>query len=346
MIYEHAPVIQGDSLNELVLQAANQLKLSGAEVKRRGSAMLEARTPVLFQLHNPGRNLCTLAERELNPWVALAEFPWLLAGRNDLAWLRPYLPRAVDFSDDGLTWRAGYGPRLREWNGADQLQFVIQELKENPESRRAVISLWDPETDTKPGSRDYPCSNWLHFQLRDGLLELSVTMRSNDLIWGFSGVNVTNFCFLQRYVASQIGRPVGQYFHLASNLHVYPRHFDMLTALVKRANDWDWTEHALGRPYFMLPEVEPGRAMDAVEKHRSLILPPVPLPPTGIIPNFFELWEYFMKLHCFREHVLTAEQWRELLDPLPTDWALATARLLLRRGNETLLELVKEYEDS
>jgi thymidylate synthase len=82
---------------------------------------------------------------------------WVLAGRNDIEWLSAYLPRAADFSDDGITWRAGYGRRIRHWDcnpgdpGLDQHAYIVDTLREDPLSRQAVIGIWDPITDTLAG---------------------------------------------------------------------------------------------------------------------------------------------------------------------------------------------------
>jgi thymidylate synthase len=58
-----------------------------------------------------------LPGRNNNVFAQLAETAWVLAGRNDLAFLGHYLPRVADFSDDGRTWRGAYGPRIRRWGG-------------------------------------------------------------------------------------------------------------------------------------------------------------------------------------------------------------------------------------
>src|SRR4029078_12597498 len=119
-----------------------------------------------------------------------------LNGRNDLDFIRYFLPRAVDFSDDGVTWRAGYGPRLRDYGpGIDQIEFVVNELRANPNSRRAVLSLLDPgEDSTFPiKTNDFPCTQSLSFMERDGKLDLTVFIRSNDLIWGWSHINLFEF---------------------------------------------------------------------------------------------------------------------------------------------------------
>jgi hypothetical protein len=204
---------------------------------RRGGAVREFDEPVTLTLDHPRNRLSAVFGRGLDPWVSLAEFPWLIAGRNDVAWLQFYLPRAATFADDGLLWRAGYGPRMRNWCGllrnTDQLAECVARLAKDPGTRQAVISLWEPESDNEEGSKDYPCSNWLHFQrnARTGALDLHVVMRSNDLWWGLSGVNLVNFTLLQELVAACLGWPLGVYRHTADNLHLYERHWLAANAL-------------------------------------------------------------------------------------------------------------------
>jgi thymidylate synthase len=215
--------------SELFRDAMVALGVEGAAHERGGQRMLEIDGPVALVLTDPTQYLVLQRARQLNPWVSLAEFPWLITGRNDIAWLQHYLPRAADFSDDGETWRAGYGPRLRRWGGrpgtaaGDQLTYVLGELRPPATSRRAVMTLWDPGADTTvSGSRDYPCTNWLSFQVRaSGRLDLLVGMRSNDAWWGWSGVNMVNFSLLLQAVAQWSGLRIGFYTHVADNFHLY-----------------------------------------------------------------------------------------------------------------------------
>lgn len=231
--------IANSSLNGVMTTLCKALLREGLDVERKsntGSAMKEFNGPVLVHITNPWHNTLLLQGRNANPWVSLAEFPWLMAGRNDVAWLRPYLPKAEAFSDDGVVWRAGYGPRMRDWQdgfaGRDQLEYVVATLDKKPDSRHAVINFWHPVHDAirtpEHASKDIPCTNWMHFQIVEGALNLTVVMRSNDLFWGFSGVNVYNFTMLQQVVAACLKVPVGVYSHLSNNLHVYDRHFEAL----------------------------------------------------------------------------------------------------------------------
>lgn len=193
-----------------------------------------------FTIEHPDQPYLTTAGRRVSLPAQIAEVMWILAGRNDIEWLSRYLKRAPDFSDDGITWRGGYGPRIRNWgaertkNGAgiDQLEHVVQLLRAVPDTRRAVIQIYDPEIDTADG-KDIPCNNWLHFMIRDGRLDLHVATRSNDIFWGWSGINSFEWSVLQILVSSMVGVKVGQTTYSVSSLHLYERHYKRAASLVE-----------------------------------------------------------------------------------------------------------------
>lgn len=116
----------------------------------------------------------------------------------------------------------------------DQLRFVIEKFKQDIDTREAVITIHDPVADDfnaqdvgEDGkarvlqTKDTPCTRSIHFMVVNGKMNCYVDIRSNDLIWGFSAVNVFNFTLMQEYVAAMVGVPVGKYYHKADNLHVY-----------------------------------------------------------------------------------------------------------------------------
>lgn len=216
--------------------------MAGPTVERRGSMVREMRGPCHITLTDPLKRMHSIISRRGDPWVMLAEFPWIIAGRNDIEWLQWYLPRAKDFSDDGVVWRAGYGPRMREHvsllgQHTDQLHCVVQRLKEDGDTRQAVMTLWDPGLDNVPNSADYPCTLALHFIVAGGgALDLHVNMRSNDVLWGFSGVNIVNFTLLQELVAHLVNMPVGKYHHTSNNMHVYEHHWEQAGAIISASN--------------------------------------------------------------------------------------------------------------
>jgi thymidylate synthase len=216
------------SVNEALPVLAHLLNTEGARVPSRVGNTKEL-TFQHFTILDPLQREIVVPGRKANIAAQIAETMWVLGGRNDVDFLSHYLPRAADFSDDGVTWRAGYGPRLRGWKvdpgQVDQMESVIALLREDPSTRRAVMSIFDPAVDYQP-SKDIPCNNWLHFLSRDGVLHLHVAIRSNDLVWGWSGINQFEWSTLLEVVAYYTGLKVGAIHYAVSSLHMYDRHWD------------------------------------------------------------------------------------------------------------------------
>lgn len=236
-------------------------------------------------IENPLQRVLLAPGRGHNPFAALAETMWVLAGRNDLEFLGRYLPRAGDFSDDGKTWRGGYGPRLRAWERfgglqsqvpetsdptlmedrkddirdwvsqaykglgleapysltnpdpiclVDQLEECVKILTEDPNSRRAVMVIFDPSLDYCQ-SKDIPCNNWVAFKIRSGKLNMTIGVRSNDVIWGFSGINVFEWSVLQQMMAHWTGTEVGKMGYLADSFHLYDYHYEKAQTILAGA---------------------------------------------------------------------------------------------------------------
>lgn len=245
-----------EGINSFLTGASKLLVTEGARRETRGQVCYELPEPFLFKITNPTARIITLPERKWLRVLPYAESLWIASGRNDLNYITHYLGRMRDFSDDGIYMRGGYGPRYRDYNGesedyhietvnvrqkgsVDQLRYVIECFKQDIETRRAVISFGDPMKDdfdekgNLKQSSDIPCTRELHFmkQSCSNKLDLIVKMRSNDLIWGASAVNVFNYTFIQEYVAAILGLELGSYYHLADNFHYYERHDKMIHQL-------------------------------------------------------------------------------------------------------------------
>lgn len=227
--------------------------------KNTGGGETKELHPCIIEISDPCMRTLLYPRRGNNPFTVLAESYWVMAGRNDVSFLEPFLPRAVDFSDDGKVWRAGYGPRLRNWTSiqedksmivkdkdgnvkeyglkrtkVDQLQFIIKQLVKNPASRQAIMSIWDPAIEgTVEATKDWPCSNWIHFMIRDSELDCNVVMRSNDIIWGWSQTNVYEFTVIQEVIARSLGIPVGKYYHMSDSMHIYDKSYEKMDELLQ-----------------------------------------------------------------------------------------------------------------
>lgn len=188
--------------------------------------------------------------RNANPFFHLFESLWMLAGRNDLPWLAQYNKRMASYSDDGGNTQPGaYGHRWRSYFGYDQLEEVIGELKDNPNSRRAVLAMWDPGAIVdeanlryrlgdlhcaRAGTADVPCNTHCYFRILNGALDMTVCCRSNDLWWGAHGANAVHFSILLEYVAARLGVQVGTMTQMSNNYHVYT---DVVQGLDEKAKD-------------------------------------------------------------------------------------------------------------
>jgi hypothetical protein len=97
---------------------------------------------------------------------------------------------------------------------------VIEILRNDPNSRQAVIQIWNSE-DLNKSTKDKACNMSCVFRIREGHLELTVYNRSNDMVWGAYGANAVQFSMLQEYVAAHLNLPLGAYTQITNSYHVY-----------------------------------------------------------------------------------------------------------------------------
>ena len=236
----------------------------GGFQKNTSARCLEFPEPVTVKIQDPTARAVLIPARKWNPILPAAESLWMILGSNDLDSLPGrYVKNLYTYSDDGHTWRAGYGSRLRRYNGSteqyyekadsdpreeryvDQFRFVIDLLKKDPSTREAMLSIHDPMKDDQVGlvTRDQPCTRTIQFMSVEDKMNGYVTMRSNDLIYGASAVNWTNFTFMLEYMSRLLRVPMGGYYHFASNLHVYESKLSLVEELarvdIEKAREYD-----------------------------------------------------------------------------------------------------------
>ncbi len=208
------------SASELFAQACHAVLAAGQPSAPRGLPTVEVLGASLT-LTDPRRRLVDVPPaRVINPAFAVAEAMWILSGSDD-PWIYLYNERLAGYADDGRLMGA-YGPRLRRWHGTvDQLARVRRQLTEDPGTRRAVIQLFDPEADSGD-HKDVPCTLGYRFFLRDGLLHMHTTMRSQDLWLGFC-YDIFTATIVQELLARWIGAELGSYWLCVDSLHLYDR---------------------------------------------------------------------------------------------------------------------------
>jgi thymidylate synthase len=214
-------VLNVRNVNEALPLALLHLRERGVPRVSRGMKVIEYPEPVATVYYCPQECVLFDAERDANPFFHFFEALWILNGGQDVATPARYLPRIAEYSDNGTTFHGAYGYRLRSAFGMDQLDRVVDLLKIQPDTRRAVISIYDPRLDLGTDSKDIPCNDMVMFKIRDGKLHMTVCNRSNDAIWGAYGANAVQFSFLLQYVAMRVGVAVGRYTQVSDSLHVY-----------------------------------------------------------------------------------------------------------------------------
>lgn len=177
--------------------------------------------PVTIEYAKPMERVIFWPERDANPFFHVLEALWMLAGRNDVEFVASIVPMMATFSDDGEILNSAYGHRWRHHFGYDQLLKIAEALANNRDDRRQVLSMWD-HLDLGSDSKDLPCNTHIYFSRTDtGALDMMVTNRSNDAVWGALGANAVHFSMLQEYMAVMIGCSVGKYWQVTNNLHLY-----------------------------------------------------------------------------------------------------------------------------
>ena len=167
----------------------------------------------------------------------VAELIWYLAGDNSTEWISKYSKFWRDISDDGTTANSAYGARLFRPHSKiaqgryTQLDYVVEELRSDPDSRRAVMHLRVPD-DSIDAKLDVPCTLALQFFIRNGRLHQVANMRSSDLIFGIA-YDIPAFTMFQELLANELGVGMGTYTHTSNSLHIYQRHFEMAEKIIR-----------------------------------------------------------------------------------------------------------------
>jgi thymidylate synthase len=231
--------IRARNVHQALPAAIELLLMEGHAYNSRNGDVIVHPEPVTTLYERPSEKVMFWPERDANPFLHFFEALWMLAGRNDIAYMTNLAASFINFSDDGKTQHGAYGRRWRSWFGGDQLLSVIGQLKADPESRRCVITMWDPASDLgRLQSKDLPCNTHIYPRINlDGALDITVLNRSNDIVWGCYGANAVHFAFLQEYLAAAIGVRVGRYWQVSNNWHAYPKTLEPVRVLSAWAPD-------------------------------------------------------------------------------------------------------------
>ncbi|MBF0715614.1 thymidylate synthase [Gemelliphila palaticanis] len=139
-------------------------------------------------------------------------------------------------SDDSFAKKYGdlgnvYGKQWRNFNEIDQLKTLIEQIKNNPSSRRLILSAWNPsEIDTMALP---PCHTMFQFYVQDNKLSCQLYQRSGDVFLGIP-FNIASYSLLTMLIAKECNLELGEFVHTLGDAHIYSNHFDQVKLQMER----------------------------------------------------------------------------------------------------------------
>ena len=157
------------------------------------------------------------------------ELLWFLQGETNIAYLKDNKVSIWDeWADERGELGPVYGKQWRSWEGADgqthdQIAWLIDEIRRNPDSRRLIVSAWNVAE--LPKMALMPCHSLFQFYVADGKLSCQLYQRSGDIFLGVP-FNIASYALLTHMVAQVCGLQVGDFVHTLGDAHLYSNHFE------------------------------------------------------------------------------------------------------------------------
>ena len=184
------------------------------------------------------RNFPVLTTKKVHLKSIIYELLWFLRGETNVRWLQE---RGVTIWDEWADKETGdlgrvYGAQWRDWRTADgrsinQIDNIITQIKKNPDSRRLIVTAWNPgeiEAMALP-----PCHAMFQFFVQDGELSCQLYQRSADIFLGVP-FNIASYALLTRMVAQVCGLKPGDFVHTFGDLHLYANHVEQAKLQLSR----------------------------------------------------------------------------------------------------------------
>lgn len=167
------------------------------------------------------------------------ELLWFLKGATNIAYLKEHNVKIWDeWADENGDLGPVYGSVWRSWPDSenpgetiDQIAHVIEQIKVNPDSRRLIVSAWNPALVDQQALP--PCHSLFQFYVADGKLSCQLYQRSGDLFLGIP-FNIASYALLTHMVAQVTGLEVGDFVHTVGDAHIYDNHREQVELQLSR----------------------------------------------------------------------------------------------------------------
>lgn len=224
------------------------------------------------KINNPNDSIVKSDEQKFFLAGAVSRFIWMMGANNRIKDIEFYWGSGVGrFSDDEILMPgSNYGARMiTPRPGMNQIESVIDRLKKNPSTRRGAISIYHPE-DAVRDSKDIPCAFGIFYTIRDGKLNTTIIMRSNNAKFLFP-YNIFEFSLLSEVIANEVGVEIGELHFQAVSMHLYEEDFEKAQKIVDETEFKDFTfSNPIPKNNNSLNEIKKLIKLEADLRHASM----------------------------------------------------------------------------
>lgn len=178
-----------------------------------------------------------LTTKKIHLKSVIHELLWFIKGSTNVDYLQENGVRIWnEWADENGELGPVYGAQWRSWKdyeggSIDQLSEAIQTIKENPDSRRIIVSAWNVAD--IPNMKLPPCHAFFQFYVANGKLSLQLYQRSADIFLGVP-FNIASYALLLMMVAQVTGLEAGEFIHTLGDAHIYTNHLDQVKLQLSR----------------------------------------------------------------------------------------------------------------
>ena len=233
-------VYQNKDFSELYRASLSDLMLKPDYETRPRDLKIRENVNVALVLENPLSCLFSNAARSSQKRYISAELLWYFMGRNDATFIKKYASFWESIQNEDGTVNSAYGNLIftkKNRFGHTQYDWMLRSLIKDRDSRQAILHFNLPEHQYLT-NKDFVCTMYGIFQIRDNRLNLTISMRSNDVIWGLP-TDIAFFAVLQCQVLAHLKAAyypeleLGSYTHVANSFHIYEHHFEIVERMLE-----------------------------------------------------------------------------------------------------------------
>lgn len=305
-------------INEIYTYLLKYVNENGNEIQKDEKTKIKEIYNATIRIKNPNTSILSIKGRGYNPAFMVAEAIWNLCGDTS-DWLIKYNARYKEyFSDRKL--EAGYGNRLFNYDGVNQIEKVVKLLKQIPNTQQANAVIYNPKYDLS-NPKFVPCITMLKFRIREGKLFMTTYMRAQDL-WKGLPYDIFLLISILNLVAKLLNIEVGEYIHYCDTLRIYEENYSEVKKFLMK----NYTMQNNRDICFKKNE----NIIDDIKKYKNL----VKIAPNNIIDeieNEPSFWKNAIKT-CYVYILIKNEKYKEARDILNSidnvfkelilDWAL------------------------